>query len=180
MWAKHCNNDPLPWSFQGYYQPKLTGFTPFLRKGVCNHPPGETPTMESWSRSSRRDKLVLWSQEYFRLMESWRFLKNDSRSRASLKNCGDTGRGSLCSPHRNTKILTEKEQPSCAELRKLITLSWMGDSSLQRPWKYKLVVLWCHGQEILVMTCTKPTEPHGKVSLHHVLRNHHSFLLTSD
>lgn len=53
-------------------------------------PTKATPTMESWSRSSRRDRLVLWSQVYFRLMESWRFLRNDSRSRASLKNCENT------------------------------------------------------------------------------------------
>lgn len=82
-----------------------------------------TPTMESWSRSSRRDKLVLWSQEYFRLMESWRFLKNDSRSRASLKNCGER-RGSSCVTHHNTRMLTEKEPPPCAELGRTDDYSW--------------------------------------------------------
>lgn len=95
MWPKHDNNNPLPWSFQGYKQQPLTVFTLFLRVCFCNHPTDTTPTMESWSKSSRRDKLVLWSQEYFRLMESWRFLKNDSRSRASLKNCGDGREGCL-------------------------------------------------------------------------------------
>lgn len=58
-------------------------------------PTEATPTMESWSRSSRRDKLVLWSQEYLRLIESWRFLRNDSRSRASLKNCRNVREGHL-------------------------------------------------------------------------------------
>lgn len=116
-WAKVYNTNPLPYSFQEYKQPlpysfqgykqqRLIWFTLFLRS---NHPADATPTMESWSRSSRRDKLVLWSQEYFRLMESWRFLKNDSRSRASLKNCGDKSR-TPCSTHHNTQMLTKKEQ----------------------------------------------------------------------
>lgn len=92
MWAKLYSDDPQPWRFQGYEQQQLTGFTLLPRS---SHPTDATPTMESCSRSSRRDKLVLWSQEYFRLMESWRFLKNDSRSRASLKNCGDKREGYL-------------------------------------------------------------------------------------
>lgn len=44
--------------------------------------------MESCSRSSSRVRLVLWSQEYFLLMESCRFRRYVSDSRASLKNCG--------------------------------------------------------------------------------------------
>lgn len=106
IWARQYSNNPLPWSFQGYQQQQLGWFTLFLRS---NHPADTTPTMESWSRSSRRDKLVLWSQEYFRLMESWRFLKNDSRSRASLKNCGER-RGTSCATDHNTSMLTGKEK----------------------------------------------------------------------
>lgn len=120
IWARLYSNDPLPRSFQGYEQQQLGWFTLFLRS---NHPADATPTMESWSRSSRRDKLVLWSQEYFRLMESWRFLKNDSRSRASLKNCGER-RGSSCVTHHNTRMLTEKEPPPCAELGRTDDYSW--------------------------------------------------------
>lgn len=44
------------------------------------------PTMESCSRSSSRVRLVLWSQEYFLLMESCRLRRYVSDSRASLKN----------------------------------------------------------------------------------------------
>lgn len=87
------------------------------------HPTDVTPTMESCSRSSEVDKLVLWSQEYFRLMESWRFLKNDSRSRASLKNCGDKRKATWCSVHHDTKM--EKEQPHCA--------GWLDSPGSQRP-----------------------------------------------
>lgn len=43
--------------------------------------------MESCRRSSSRVRLVLWSQEYFLLMESCRFRRYVSDSRASLKNC---------------------------------------------------------------------------------------------
>lgn len=135
----------------------------FLSVCFCNHP-ADVPTIESWSKSSRRDKLVLWSQEYFRLMESWRFLKNDSRSRASLKNCGDRRKGCLV-------FITPQHQDLNWE--RIILLcrvehSWLdspeSDSSLQRP----------------VMGSTEPMEPHGKVSLLRPLRNHCPFLLTSD
>lgn len=106
-----------PWRFQGYEQQQLTGFTLLPRS---SHPTDATPTMESCSRSSRRDKLVLWSQEYFRLMESWRFLKNDSRSRASLKNCRDKREGYLvlsASWHQDG----ERTTPLC----RLIRQSWI-------------------------------------------------------
>lgn len=120
MWATFYNTDPLPYSFQGYKQQQLIWFTLFLRS---NHPSEATPTMESWSRSSRRDKLVLWSQEYFLLMESWRFLKNDSRSRASLKNCEDKN-GISGSTHHDTQMLTKKKQSHCNYSPGLMTLHY--------------------------------------------------------
>lgn len=78
-------------------------------------PTKATPTMESWSRSSRRDRLVLWSQVYFRLMESWRFLRNDSRSRASLKNCGNTGKDWIVL-NASAQWKVHKEGIFCAKL----------------------------------------------------------------
>lgn len=78
-------------------------------------PTKATPTMESWSRSSRRDRLVLWSQVYFRLMESWRFLRNDSRSRASLKNCGNTGKVWIVL-NASAQWKVHKEGTFCAKL----------------------------------------------------------------
>lgn len=179
MWGKRYNNDSLPCSFQGYKQQQLRGFTLLLRVCFCNHSTDTTPTIESWSKSSRRDKLVLWSQEYFRLMESWRFLKNDSRSRASLKNCGERRKGwclvFITSQHQH--LNWERKILLCR-----VEQSWLdspeSDSSLQRPRKYKPEALYCLSWE-LVLASTKPTEPHGKVGLLHPLRNHCSFLLTS-
>lgn len=146
MWAKLCNGDPQPWHFQGYKEQQPKGFTLFLRS---NHPTDATPTMESCSRSSRRDKLVLWSQEYFRLMDSWRFLRNDSRSRASLKNCGDKREGCLVlntSQHQDDN--GEETTVPCL----LITQSW---------------ITKCHARETVVTTATKPTEPSRTLSLLH-------------
>lgn len=178
MWDKRYNNDPLPCSFQGYNSSSW-GFTLFLRVCFCNHPTDATPTIESWSKSSRRDKLVLWSQEYFRLMESWRFLKNDSRSRASLKNCGDRRKGCLV-------FITSQHQDLNWEriiLLYRVEQSWLdapeSDRSLQRPGKCKPEALYCLGLGT-AMASTKPAEPHGKASLLHPLRNHCSFLLASD
>lgn len=179
MWGKRYNNDSLPCSFQGYKQQQLRGFTLLLKVCFCNHSTDATPTIESWSKSSRRDKLVLWSQEYFRLMESWRFLKNDSRSRASLKNCGERRKGwclvFITSQHQH--LNWERKILLCR-----VEQSWLdspeSDSSLQRPRKYKPEALYCLSWE-LVLASTKPTEPHGKVGLLHPLRNHCSFLLTS-
>lgn len=80
--------------------------------------------MESCSRSSSRVRLVLWSQEYFLLMESCRFRRYVSDSRASLKNCEGKKRA-----HRNLDKCPEQpesRQGAAQRLsQQLLKLLWL-------------------------------------------------------
>lgn len=79
--------------------------------------------MESCRRSSSRVRLVLWSQEYFLLMESCRFRRYVSDSRASLKNCqGKKGHRNLGKPPEQP----ENRQGAPQWLsQQLLTLLWL-------------------------------------------------------
>lgn len=124
----------LPRSFQGYRCG--SSWHRLLCFSEAKIPTKATPTMESWSRSSRRDRLVLWSQVYFRLMESWRFLRNDSRSRASLKNCGNTGKVWIVL-NASAQWKVHQEGTFCAELNQADYTLLDCDRPLQKAPEYK-------------------------------------------
>lgn len=96
----------------------------------------------------------------------WWSLAGSSRMTPGLvhhwRTVGIERRGALYSIGHNTTVLSEKENLTVQSWAKLITLSWVSSSSLQRPHQCKLEVLGCLGREVLVMTSTKRAEPYGK------------------
>jgi hypothetical protein len=81
-----------------------------------------------------------------------------SRSRASLKNCGNIGRSGLCSAPLNIETLTKKESTE------LVTIHYKDHRSIN--WRANIlhVKRKSHVSNMLMMTATKPTKPMEKLT----------------
>lgn len=109
----------------------------------------------------------------------WWSLAGSSRMTPGLvhhwRTVGIEGRGALYSIRHNTTVLSEKETLTVQSWARLITLSWVSSSSLQRPHQCKLEALGCLGQEVLVMRAQSVLNPMESQSAS-PLRSHCWFL----